>query len=224
MVVVTVVFLRSRLFTVSEARLTAAAAAEAVKYDDRAHSFVISPVGSEPRNVGVIFYPGAMVDSKAYAPKLSAVASSENIKIFIVKPYLRLAKFNVDAAKGIIEANPEIKTWYLGGHSMGGGAACSFSNKHPNMVKGLFLFASYCSSSDRNFAGPTLALVGSNDVLETPSKVQERLPSQAKLVQIEGANHASFGNYGSQPLDTSATNKDSDTTEVITKSLKDFIN
>jgi hypothetical protein len=53
-----------------------------------------------------------------------------------------------------------------------------------------------------------LSIVAENDGLSTPDDVASRsgnLPDDAVTVLIEGANHASFGDYGAQPGDGTAT-------------------
>lgn len=214
--------IRTMFFNANTTELTKAAKAYNVTLQDQPHSFNIVP--SENRqDTGLIFYPGASVDSRAYASKLAGIANTKDIKVFIVKPYLRLADLNPNAASSIMNANPRIKKWYVGGHSMGGGMACSFSNRHPSSVAGLFLLAAYCSPNDKQFSGPTLALVGTNDKLEPYAKVQSRLPSKTTIIQINGANHSSFGNYGSQPFDGEQTINEFDMTSAITKALANFI-
>lgn len=214
---------RKRLFTISQQVLSRAARVDNVTLEDQSHSFVIVPKKNRQKETAIIFYPGALVDARAYVPKLAGIANSRGIKVFIVKPYLRLADLNPNAASGIIKANPHIRTWYLGGHSMGGGAACNFSSHNPSLVHGLFLLAAYCGPKNRQFSGPTLVLVGTHDLLEPISKIQSRIPSKAVIIKIEGANHASFSNYGSQPLDGKQTISDTDMTMALTEALKSFI-
>src|SRR5262249_30017853 len=143
---------------------------------------------------------------------------------FIVKPYLRLADLNPDAASTIIDNNPNIRHWYIGGHSMGGGVACSFASRHSSSVKGLFLLGAYCSPKARDYSGPTLVVVSTNDPLEPLNKVQPRIPNQAAIVKIDGANHSSFGDYGSQPFDGKQSVVNINMTETLTQALARFIN
>lgn len=181
------------------------------------------PLEQQKRGQGIIFYPGALVDAKAYAPKLASVVHATRTPVFIVKPHFRLADLDVAIAGNVLRSHPEITRWYFGGHSMGGGAACQYSQAHPDVVKGLFLFAAYCAPDAAAFAGQTLALAGSNDSLEPLSKIQNHLPRHTTIISIDGANHASFGDYGSQPFDGQQTISQAAMTDTITRSIVSFI-
>lgn len=222
LVVLALLFIRPSLFTVQRSALDQAAARYKVRLEDRGRSFDILP-DHQNRGIGIIFYPGALVDAKAYTPELAAIAKGTGARVFIVKPSLRLAVLEPDAAKDIMEDNPAIKNWYVGGHSMGGGVACNFSARNPSLVRGLFLLAAYCSPGARQFSGRTLAVVGTHDRLEPPAKVKTRLPDGATVVQIEGANHAGFGNYGSQPFDGHQTISEAAMTKALRHALEGFI-
>jgi hypothetical protein len=216
-------FAGTRLFTISPGLLDQAATTQHVQFDDQKSSFTIVPQENTNPATGIIFYPGALTDAKAYAPKLAALSHATGIQVFIVKPHFRLANLNSNAAEAVMQAHPTIQKWYVGGHSMGGGAACSFSNQHAEQVQGLFLLAAYCSSQAKKFPGPTLVITGTNDKLEPLSKIQGRLPLQAKLVQIDGATHASFSNYGDQPFDGQQAISDPAMTSALTTALVSFI-
>ncbi len=213
---------RDQSFTISPQTLAQAASQFQVSYQDQPGSFTIEPQNART-DMALIFYPGALVDSRAYAPKLSAFAQVSGVRVFIVKPLLRLADLQPNLAGAIIKAHPTITKWYIGGHSMGGGAACHFNFRQPQSIKGLILFASYCSAQDQQFSGRTLAVVGTHDPLEPLAKVHDRLPKNTTIVSIEGANHASFGDYGSQPFDGRSTISTTSMTTQLTSALQAFI-
>jgi pimeloyl-ACP methyl ester carboxylesterase len=86
-------------------------------------------------------------------------------------------------------------------------------------VVGLILFGSYCANdlSSSNLA--VLSISGSDDGLSTPDKIADaaaNLPADATFVEIDGANHASFGDYGVQPGDGTATISSEDMRDRIT--------
>ena len=63
-----------------------------------------------------------------------------------------------------------------------------------------------------------LSITGSADGITTPQKAADArglLPADAETVEIEGANHAMFGNYGPQSGDGTATIPDADAREQI---------
>ncbi|NTW91111.1 MAG: carboxymethylenebutenolidase, partial [Erysipelotrichaceae bacterium] len=67
-------------------------------------------------DIGFIFYPGGKVESLAYLVLLDSIRN-EGINVYLVKMPFNLAVFNINAADKIIEKYPNIKQWYIGGHS-----------------------------------------------------------------------------------------------------------
>ena len=61
--------------------------------------------------------------------------------------------------------------------------------------------------------------------LSTPQKIDDArplLPPDADLVEIAGASHSSFGDYGLQPGDNAPTISDDDMTAQVTESIDAF--
>ena len=120
-----------------------------------------------------------------------------------------LAVFGVNTANDIINSFPQISTWAIGGHSLGGTMAAQFAYENPSKIRGLVLWAAYPTSgndlSKNNLLVTTIH--GSNDGLVTSSQIQDSLkllPPTAIRVEIAGGNHAQFGWYGDQPGDNEA--------------------
>ena len=188
-------------------------ALHALKSDDQVQVeqgdwYVFHPVGQTP-GAGVVIYPGGRVDPRAYAPIARALAN-EGYLAFIVPMPLNLAVFDPGAAAEVIAAYPEITTWLVGGHSLGGAMAANFARKNPGLLDGLFLWAAYPAESD-DLSGQDLQVVsiyGTLDGLMTSAEVEASsalLPVNTIWVPIEGGNHAQFGWYGDQPGDNPAT-------------------
>ena len=162
------------------------------------------------QNTGLIFYPGGRVDPRSYAPMARAIAEA-GYPVVIVPMPLNLAVFGVNRAADVIAAHPEVEHWVIGGHSLGGSMAASFTRNNPDLIDGLFLVASYPASSD-DLSGfddlTTYSVSATNDGLATPDKIDASrplLPADTIWVPIEGGNHAQFGYYGDQPGDGQAT-------------------
>ena len=159
---------------------------------------------------GFIFYPGARVDPRAYAPAASAIAA-QGFTVVIVPMPLNLAFFAPDAAAAVIDAHPEIEQWAVGGHSLGGAMAARFAYTHPGDVAGLVLWAAYPADTDSLAGRGDLAVTsiyGTLDGLATGAKIdasRRLLPPSTIWVPIEGGNHAQFGYYGPQSGDSPAT-------------------
>lgn len=159
--------------------------------------------------VGLILYPGGRVDFRAYAPTAQAIAKRGFLVVLVRMP-LNLAIFDPEAAAEVIAAYPEVEHWAVGGHSLGGAMAARFAFRHPDVVQGLVLWASYPAPSDdlsgRNLS--VLSVFASEDGLATPEKINASrvlLPPSTVWKRIEGGNHAQFGWYGLQKGDRVAT-------------------
>lgn len=167
----------------------------------------------EPSNrtptTGLIFYPGGRVDYRAYSPLMREIANG-GYSVFLVKMPLSLAVFGVNRADAVLAANPEITTWYIGGHSLGGAMAASYVYNNPVGVQGLILWAAYpAESNDLSGSGfPVLSIIANRDglaTLENYKAAAPYLPADTVWVEIDGGNHAQFGSYGPQNGDLEAT-------------------
>lgn len=187
------------------------------------HSIVISPRG-QASGTGLVFIPGARVDPYAYLRVLSGAVADSGATIVITKPTLNLAFFDTRPLSVFTADAPGVRRWLVGGHSLGGVRACQLADS--DGVAGLVLFASYCANDLRDSRLPVLSISGSNDGLSTPEKIRSAahlLPADAVFDVIEGANHASFGDYGPQPGDGVATRSHASTRKAITAALEGAI-
>ncbi|WP_284987353.1 alpha/beta hydrolase [Arthrobacter sp. fls2-241-R2A-172] len=157
----------------------------------------------EQATEGLVFYPGAKVEARAYADILKPAVDA-GFLVVILKTPLNLSLLDGNQARGAMSDHPEISTWTVGGHSLGGVSASSFALANQD-VNGLLLYASYPLDSMRGRVGlEVLSVSGSEDGLSTPEKIdasRELLPVDATFVEVQGGNHAFFGNYGPQPGD-----------------------
>ncbi|MDD7962121.1 alpha/beta hydrolase [Microbacterium thalli] len=198
-----------------------------VRSDDRVAmsevdgSIVITPA-AETSGVGLVFVPGAKVEAEAYAAILAGVVADEGVTVVITRPSLNLAFFDPRPLTSFTDLVPDVSTWLVGGHSLGGVRACQLA---PD-ADGLVLFASYCANDLAEADLPVLSLSGSEDGLTTPQKVDDNrglLPADAALIEIPGASHASFGDYGPQAGDGTPTISDADMRADVTAALADLV-
>lgn len=162
-------------------------------------------VDGKGEDTALVFYPGAKVESEAYLPLMKKLAEN-GIDCFLLKPPMRMAIFDMNAAERIIEKY-DYQSWLLSGHSMGGIAAASCAANNSDVVDGVVLLASY-----PNEAIPDdirlLSIYGSEDKVlnrDAYEKAKSNYPANADEVVIDGGNHAQFGNYGIQSGDGNAT-------------------
>jgi hypothetical protein len=148
---------------------------------------------------GLVFFPGALVDPRAYVPLLSTIAS-HGFPMVVVKPPYGIAFLAAGAPTAVIADHPWVTRWVVGSHSLGGVVASSYAGAGHARVDGLLLWASYPNGS---IASATSLLVTSvaagNDGLATPAQIDASthdLPPSTRFVPVEGAVHADFGDYG----------------------------
>jgi hypothetical protein len=167
-----------------------------------------SPLASNA-STGFILYPGGRVDYRSYAPTAHAIAAEGFLCVIVSMP-LNLAVFGVNRASEVIKAYPQISTWAIGGHSLGGTMAAQFAHDNPAQIQGLVLWAAY-PASGTNLTEQTLRVTtihGANDGLVASTRIESSLnllPPHTVRVEIAGGNHAQFGWYGEQPGDNTAT-------------------
>lgn len=161
----------------------------------------------DPDNTyGLVFYPGAKVDYRAYAPLLHKLASRGWICIDVSMP-LDLAILDQDAATDAMSQYPQVEHWYIAGHSLGGAMGANYASSHADSLEGLVLLAAYSTQDISSSSLNVLSVYGSNDgVLNREKYVSNRanLPDSAKELIISGGNHAQFGSYGEQRGDGAA--------------------
>lgn len=179
---------------------------------------------SNSNSIGYIIYPGGRVDYRSYAPAAREIAK-EGYLVVIAPMTLNLAVLSLNEAQKVMDAYPEIQSWVIGGHSLGGSMAAKFANKEPEIVQGLILWASYPASSDdlsdSNIS--VISIYGTNDGLATVEEINNSrplLPENTIWISIEGGNHAQFGWYGDQSGDYPASiSREDQQTQIIDASL-----
>lgn len=194
----------------------------AVAVTDHPAAVVLSPTDGES-TAGLVFIPGAKVTAEAYMSNLSGIVEENNITVVITKPTLHLAFFDLRPLDSFTDLAPGVDQWFVGGHSLGGVKACQFATE-PD-VRGLVLFGSYCANDLSASALPVLSIGGSEDALSTPEKIEDasnKLPSNAEFIQVDGANHARFGDYGVQSGDGTATISSDEMRDVLTEDMGAF--
>lgn len=152
---------------------------------------------------GLIFYPGGKVEYTAYAPLLHELAE-RGVLCVLVKMPCNLAVLDVNAADGIASQYPNIKDWYIGGHSLGGAMAASYAGSHADELDGLVLLAAYSTADLRNSGLRVFTVYGSEDGVLNREKYEtdrENLPADTTEWIIDGGCHAGFGAYGAQDGD-----------------------
>ncbi|PRA79497.1 alpha/beta hydrolase [Microbacterium sp. MYb66] len=192
----------------------------AITVTDAEQGIVLAPADGES-DLGLVFIPGAKVDPWAYAAILQGLAE-DGVTVVITRPWLNLAFFDPRGLDAFTSAAPDVDVWGVGGHSLGGVRACQLAEDADALV----LFASYCANDLSASGLPVLSLSGSEDGLSTPEKIadtRDLLPADAEMVEIEGASHASFGDYGPQAGDGTPTISPEDMHDEVTDLAGGFL-
>lgn len=166
----------------------------------------IAFIPAEPK-AGLIFYPGGKVQPEAYAPLMRACAERGMLCVLVKMPG-NLAVLSPNAADGIASRYPQVDSWFIGGHSLGGAMAASYAAKHADELNGLILLAAYSTADLREMPLRVLSVYGSEDgVLNRASYAKNRanLPEGFTEVVLAGGCHAYFGSYGAQKGDGTPT-------------------
>jgi predicted alpha/beta-hydrolase family hydrolase len=197
---------------------------DGVRIAERPSWYELIPVREDPSGgnikptIGLMFMPGARIDSHAYAHVLRPLAEAGYLVVVLKEPF-GVSLLDADHGKKVLEVHPEITTWAVGGHSLGGVTATSLADQDER-VKGLVLFASYPADNVVRTDLKAASISGTADGLTTPDDIEAskgKLPPETSYVVINGAVHSSFGDYGDQPGDGTATIDRSAAQSEITK-------
>ena len=152
--------------------------------------------GTETK-AALIFYPGGNIEHTAYYPLMAACASKGIMCILCQMP-LDLAIFKINAAKGIKNKFPEIKKWYIGGHSLGGACATIYLYMNPDQFIGFILLSSYSIFNLSKTNLKAMCIIGTEDKVMSErryNKFMKNLPKNCVHVKIEGGCHSYFGMF-----------------------------
>jgi Alpha/beta hydrolase family len=219
------IFMYSRPLTAGATALEALKGSSTVTVENNDQYILFTPKTSTTR--GLIFYQGAKVAAEAYSASLLEIAKA-GFKVWAVKFPLNFAVLNSNAARGIMDAHPEITNWAIAGHSLGGAMACSYA-KTDSRVKVLIFWAAYCDKSfdlSGNNSIRVVSISGSLDGLATPAKIaatKQYAPANTTYLVIDGMNHAEFGDYGAQSGDNPATLEPTKATERVVRLMLEVL-
>ncbi len=190
----------ANLATVSDAAVTVSRA-------DGTWRFEPAVVPSSPT---LVFFPGALVDPRAYAPLARAVADDGH-RVILVELPRRGAFGGADSVElrsridRTLASLGDSGSVVLGGHSRGAAVASETAARVRDLGGLVLIGTSHPRDVDLSGLGvPVTKIVGTRDGLAAPAEVERNaslLPSHARWIWVEGGNHSQFGWYGFQPLD-----------------------
>lgn len=166
-------------------------------------------------DIGIIFYPGAKVEDIAYIPLLNKLKNAGYTCVLVKMPF-NMAIFDSAAADKVFEILPNIKSWYMAGHSMGGAIASDYASKNQDKIDGLILMGAYIYGDYP--PEKALTVYGTFN-----SNLEKNINYTENIIKIEGGNHAQFGNYGKQKGDPDATISAQMQQDITASAIIDFI-
>ena len=152
----------------------------------------------------LVFYPGAKVDEKAYAPLCHRLAE-KGIDCILVQMPLHMA-FTDRTAAARYRSQYDYPHWYLGGHSLGGAMAATFAAHSDLHWDGLVFLAAYSTAPLPQTK--CCMIYGDRDGVMSRDDYENGKsywPAYTEELVISGGNHAQFGDYGPQRGDGEAT-------------------
>lgn len=193
-----------------------------VENNDR---ITFKPKKSE-QTVELIFFPGGLADPEAYAPLCRELAEN-GYACHIIKMSFRLPQR--DYQKILQMFDLKSGHYVIGGHSQGGKMAAQFVYENPGLMKGLFLLGTSHPRdiSLSNQSIPAIKFYAKNDGLASVEEVLEnkdKLPSNAKLILVQGGNHSQFGYLGTLFMDDKADITLEEQQAIVLENLVNFLN
>lgn len=192
-------------------------------YTDDEGNMVFEPAEAD---AGFIFYPGGKVEYSAYAPLMQQLASEGVLCVLVEMPF-NLAVMDINAADGIPQQYPDIESWYIGGHSLGGSMAAAYLEENADDFDGLVLLGSYSTTDLTSTGLEVISVYGSEDGVLDMEKYNENkanLPDDYKEVVIDGGCHAYFGSYGPQEGDGKPSITGEEQIDITVNAITEVIN
>ncbi len=179
-----------------------------------------------PNNKGFIYYPGGLVEPEAYAVTAQGLSDAGYL-VVIPKMPLNLAFTGINRADEIRAEFPEIESWAIGGHSLGGAMAAEYAKNNVDNLDSLIMYASYPANNEGfiDFPIPILTIIGSADP-GAPNQLAffEVISDSAQRFIIEGGNHRQYADYSFQPNDGIATISAAEQQDQIIEATIQFLN
>ncbi len=187
----------ARLSQADPAAIAALASTAAVRVSEN-DWYIFEPT-AKPATTGFIFYPGGECDERGYAELLRAVAEQGFLVVLVPMP-LQLAVLAPNKADDVMAAFPHIKTWAIGGHSLGGAMAARYVHTHPETIDGLLFWDAYPPETD-DLSERQLKvrmIHRADDSGEIPDYYNQYiplLPDDMDYRALPGAIHINFGRF-----------------------------
>ncbi|MCP4197901.1 MAG: hypothetical protein GY762_12200 [Proteobacteria bacterium] len=173
-----------------------------------------------PVQAGFVFYPGAVVDPRSYAPTAMAFAEAGFfVSIVPMEDYMPMS--GTLRADDVRALNTDISDWFVGGHSFGGSIAAQYATTNGGQTLNGLIMWDGVADKDIDLSEkvlPVLLIHTTENPVTTPEVVEEQaqylpLVPPTEYVLIQGGDHNLFGYYEDE---THATiSREAQQTQVI---------
>ena len=113
---------------------------------------------------------------EAYGPLAQDIAGHGYLVVITPMPF-NLAVFGIGAADGVIAAHPEVTTWAMAGHSLGGSMAAQYVSGNPDAIRGLAFWAAYAATDLSALDLSVVSIYGSLDAGAARMSAPRRVPA-----------------------------------------------
>lgn len=175
----------------------------------------------------VLFYPGGLVDPKAYAPLCRRIAE-HGYSVIIIKMPWRMANlgYKIPLEKGLLSDTTQ--HYVLIGHSKGAAMVARFIDEYPQYImKAILLATTHPRDQDLSHLKiPIMKILASDDGIADEKSIMDNkhlLPNSTQYVRIPGGNHAQFANYGRQFMDGNASITREQQQEIVLEYILSFL-
>lgn len=165
-----------------------------VEVIDNDEALTFAPKDKEYK-YGLIFYVGTFLSPKSYQ-NIANMLASQGILVVIPKIKNNLSYGNYNNTEQAFNNYPDV-SFFVGGHSQGGGAAIKRAFEEQDRIMGVVLYSPLAYSTDTliDTDMPVLFIEASNDKVLTPDMKQDtksRVTEGATFIMIEGGNHMGY--------------------------------
>lgn len=188
---------QANLAAAGESALAALASDAEVAVTD-ADWLIMEPANLTPTR-GVIVYPGAYCDIRGYAEMMRAIAATGRLVVGVRMPF-GLSLLAPDRADSVRAAYPDIQSWTLIGHSLGGAMGARYAFMNPGELAGLILWDSHPAES-HSLADQDLKAMHihratlEGDPPEKFTAMAYTFPADTQWVPVPGGIHMYFGSF-----------------------------
>ena len=175
----------------------------------------------------VLFYPGGLVDPKAYAPLCRRIAEHSYTVIIIKMPW-RMANmgYKIPFEKGLLSDTTH--QFVMIGHSKGAAMIARFIYEYPQYIdKAILMATTHPKEQDLSHLKiPIMKILASNDGIADEKSILDNkrlLPDLTKYIRIPGGNHAQFAHYGRQFMDGKASITREQQQEIVLECILSFL-